>query len=162
MDAPDVGGVRRLPGDVVMLNLQPITKAEADAFIEQHHRHHVPTVGWKFGIAVNDGENVVGVIVVGRPVARRIDDGYTAEVTRCCTDGTKNAASKLYAAAWRVARAMGYHRMITYTLNTEPGTSLRAAGWRVTHSTSGGTWSRTSRPRVDKHPLQSKFCWEVT
>jgi hypothetical protein len=144
----------------VALELQPITKKEADAYINQHHRHHRPTVGWKFGIAVNNGVEVVGVIVVGRPVARHLDDGYTVEVTRCCTNGTKNAASKLYAAAWRVARAMGYHRMITYTLNTEPGTSLRAAGWKTTHSVKGRSWSCPSRPRVDEHPLDGKLRWE--
>ena len=100
-------------------------------FVSEHHRHHLPSVGWKFGIAVNDGSEVVGVIVVGRPVARNADDGWTAEVTRCCTDGTKNAASMLYGAAWRAAKAMGYRKLITYTLDTEPGTSLRAAGWKA-------------------------------
>ena len=149
-------------GDEVSLEVQPIAFDEAVAFIEQHHRHHVPPVGWKFGIAVNDGENVVGVVTVGRPVARSLDDGLVLEVTRCCTDGAKNAASMLYAAAWRAARAMGYHRLITYTLaDTEPGTSLTAAGWRVIHSVPGRSWSCPSRPRVDKHPLQRKLCWEV-
>ena len=145
-----------------MLEVQPITLAEAKVFIEEHHRHHKPPVGWKFGLAVNDGEKVVGVVTVGRPVARRLDDGWTLEVTRCCTDGTKNVASMLYAAAWRAARAMGYTRLITYTLaDDEPGTSLTAAGWRVVHSTPGRSWSVPSRPRVDKHPLQRRLCWEV-
>ena len=143
------------------LELQPITKAEADVFVSEHHRHHLPSVGWKFGIAVNDGSEVVGVIVVGRPVARNADDGWTAEVTRCCTDGTKNAASMLYGAAWRAAKAMGYRKLITYTLDTEPGTSLRAAGWKPIGQTAGGSWSTPSRPRVDKHPLQAKFKWQA-
>lgn len=143
------------------LALQPITKAEADAFIRTHHRHHKPSVGWKFGIAVNDGQQVVGVIVVGRPVARHLDDGTTLEVTRCCTDGTRNAASMLYGAAWRAAKALGYRRLITYTLDTEPGTTLRAAGWKLLYTTSGGSWSCPSRKRVDTHPLQRKLCWEA-
>jgi hypothetical protein len=112
-------------------------------------------------IAVNDGSTVVGVIVVGRPVARHLDNGLTLEVTRCCTDGTKNAASMLYGAAWRATKALGYQRLITYTLNTEPGTTLRAAGWKCLYETDGGSWSCPSRPRVDTHPLQKKLCWEA-
>jgi len=144
-----------------VLELQPITKAEADVFIRRHHRHHRPTVGWRFGIAVNNGREVVGVIVVGRPVARHLDNGWIAEVTRCCTNGTPHAASKLYAAAWRAARAMGYRRMITYVLKSERGTSLKAAGWKVLYETAGGSWSCPSRPRVDKHPLGQKTLWET-
>jgi hypothetical protein len=142
------------------LALQPITLAEANAYIVAHHRHHGPVVGWKFGLAVNDGAQVVGVITVGRPVARNLDDGYTVEVNRCCTDGTPHAASKLYAAAWRAARALGYRRLITYTLATEPGTSLVAAGWRIVGEVKGRNWSCPSRPRVDTHPLQDKLLWE--
>lgn len=144
-----------------MLDLQPISWKEAVAFIREHHRHHEPPQGWKFGIGVNDGENVVGIIVVGRPVARMLDDGYTAEVTRCCTDGTPHSASKLYGAAWRAARAMGYRRLVTYTLAEEAGTSLRAAGWKVIGETRGGTWDRRGRPRVDTHPIGQKTLWEA-
>ena len=143
------------------LELQPISFAEACEFIRVHHRHHIPPVGWKFGIAVNDGEKVVGVITVGRPVARRLDDGWTLEVNRCCTDGTKDACSKLYAAAWRAARAMGYKRLITYTLPEEGGASLRAAGWRELYTTRGGSWNVKSRPRVDKGPTCQKTLWEA-
>lgn len=143
----------------MMLNLQPITLAEANAFIKEHHRHHPPVVGWKFGIGANDGDNVVGVVIVGRPVARHFDDGLTLEVTRCCTDGTRNAASLLYGAAWRASKALGYQKLITYTLASEPGTSLKAAGWTVLHEVKGRSWSCPSRPRVDKHPLQHKLCW---
>lgn len=145
-----------------MLSLQPITQREAFRFIEQHHRHHRPPQGAKFTIAVNDGEKVVGVVVVGRPVARLLDDTWTAEVTRLCTDGTKNASSKLYSAAWRAARAMGYRRLITYTLATEPGTSLLASNWRLVGQAGGGTWSRKARPRIDTHPLGQKLLWEAS
>ena len=145
------------------LEIQPITFDEACQFIDKHHSTHDAPQGWKFGCAVNDGENVVGVVTVGRPVARHYQDGYTLEVTRCCTDGTKNAASKLYAAAWRAARALGYRRLITYTINElEDGTCLNAAGWEVVHERAGGdSWDRPSRPRVTTHPEGQKTLWEV-
>lgn len=113
-----------------MLDICPVSLAEANAFVAEHHRHHKPVVGHKFSIGCTDGEKIVGVAIVGRPVARYLDDGWTLEVNRCCTDGTRNACSILYAAAWRAARAMGYHKLITYILDTEPGTSLKAAGWK--------------------------------
>jgi hypothetical protein len=144
-----------------MLELQPITYQEACTFIEQHHRHHLAPQGWKFGIAVNNGGGVVGVVTVGRPVSRVLDNDWTLEVTRCCTDGTKNAASMLYGAAWRASKAIGYKRLITYTLLGEPGTSLRAAGWRELYVTEGGTWNCASRARVDKHPTGQKRLWEA-
>lgn len=144
------------------LELQPVSFGAACKFIALNHRHHLPPQGWKFGIAVNDGEKIVGVITVGRPVARHLDDHWTLEVTRCCTDGTKNAASMLYAAAWRACKALGYKRLITYTLITEPGTSLKAAGWKTLYTTAGGSWSCASRPRVDKAPTCQKALWEAT
>ena len=143
------------------LSLQPIDYGEACAFIDEHHRHHLHPQGWKFGIGVNNGAKVVGVVTVGRPVARMLDNGTTLELTRCCTDGTKNAASMLYGAAWRATKALGYSRLVTYTLIEEPGTSLRAAGWREVGSTSGGSWNREGRPRVDLHPTGQKRLWEA-
>lgn len=143
-----------------MLELQPISFEEACEFVRLHHRHHIPPVGSKFCVAVNDGEKVVGVAIVGRPVARMSDNGWTLEVTRCCTDGMKNACSMLYSACWRAARALGYRRLITYTLATESGVSLEAAGWRVVGEVRGASWSRLCRPRVDKHPTLDKLCWE--
>ena len=145
----------------MQLELQPVTLAEANRFVEEHHSHHGRVVGHKFAIGVNDGEKVVGVVIVGRPVSRMLDDGWTAEVTRCCTDGTKHTASKLYAAAWRAARAMGYRRLITYTLEREPGTSLVAAGWKCVGKAGGGRWHRKTRPRVDTHPTGQKRLWEA-
>jgi hypothetical protein len=96
-----------------------------------------------------------------KAVARRLDDGATLEVTRCCTDGTRNAASMLYGAAQRAAFALGYQRLVTYTLTTEPGTSLRAAGWKVIGQTPGRSWSCPSRPREDKHTLHPRLRWEA-
>ena len=143
------------------LELTPTSLPESKAFVRKHHRHHKPPVGHKFSIAASDGGKVVGVIMVGRPVARRLDNGWTLEVNRCCTDGTRNACSFLYAAAWRAAKAMGYKRLVTYTLHEEGGASLRAAGWKVLYSTPGRSWSRESRPRVDTHPLGQKLLWEA-
>lgn len=144
------------------LDLQPVTLAEARAFVAEHHRHHPAPLGGKFAIGITDGETVLGVVIVGRPVARALDDGWTAEVTRCCViDGVPGGCSKLYAAAWRAARAMGYRRLGTYTLASEPGTSLVAAGWSPVGEVRGRSWSRPSRPRVDRHPTQAKIRWEV-
>jgi len=145
-----------------MLELQPITYREACEFIRLHHSHHLPPQGWKFGIGVNDGEEVVGVVTVGRPVARGLDDGWTLEVTRNCTNGTPHVASKLYAAAWRAAKALGYKRLVTYTLKKEKGTSLKAAGWKSLYETSGGTWNCKSRPRVQRAPTGQKTLWQPT
>ena len=146
-----------------MLQLTPITLAEANAFVEQHHRHHKPVVGHKFCMAVSDSESVRGVAIVGRPVSRHLDDGWTLEVNRCCTDGAKNAPSLLYGAAWRATKALGYKRLITYTMAHEGGASLRASGWKLIGERGGGSWSRptSSRPRVDTHPLQQKLLWEA-
>lgn len=145
------------------LEIQPITFDEACDFIRDHHETHDEPPHWKFGCGVNDGEAVVGVVVVNRPVARQFCDGLTLEVTRCCTDSTKNAASKLYAAAWRAARALGYRRLITYTLtDQEDGTCLRAAGWEVIHERAGGgSWDRPGRPRYTSAPEGQKTLWEA-
>ncbi|GEA16338.1 hypothetical protein E308F_25840 [Moorella sp. E308F] len=145
------------------LIIVPCTLDEANAFIKQYHRHHGPVKGHKFSIAVADEKNNIrGVAIIGRPVSRVLDDGWTLGVRRLATDGCKNACSALYAAAWRATRAMGYRRLVTYILTTEPGTSLRAAGWRCVGQAGGGSWNRPSRPRVDKHPLQQKLRWEVS
>jgi len=110
---------------------------------------------------VSNGTDVVGVVTVGRPVARGFDNGWTLEVTRNCTDGTKNAASMLYGAAARAAKALGYKRLITYTLISEKGTSLKASGWREIWKTQGGSWDTPTRPRVDKAPTEQKMLWEA-
>lgn len=131
--------------------ITPCTREEANAFVEQHHRHRGRVAGHIFALAASVAERVVGVAIVGRPVARQLQDGFTAEVTRLCTDGTRNACSFLYAASWRAARALGYRRLGTYTLEDEGGASLRAAGWRVVGSTRAESWSRAPRPRVDRY-----------
>jgi len=140
----------------------PIDFDEACAFVRQHHRHHIPPIGHKFSVACADETGAVrGVAICGRPVARGLDDGWTLEVLRVATDGLKNACSALYAACWRATRALGFRRLITYTLDSEPGTSLVAAGWRKVGEVRGRSWNTPSRPRVDKHPTQGKIRWEA-
>lgn len=144
------------------LTVIPCELAEANAFVRRYHRHHPPAVGHRFSIAVADEAGEVrGVAIIGRPVARGLDDGFTAEVSRVATDGAQNACSALYGAAWRACRAMGYRRLVTYTLASEPGTSLRAAGWRAVAEVRGKSWHTPKRPRVDKHPTQNKIRWEA-
>ena len=146
------------------LELCPLTFAEAATFVTNHHRHHPPPTGHKFSIGICCGDVIVGAVMVGRPVARHYDDGWTLEVNRTCTDGTPNANSMLYGAAWRAARAMGYRRLITYTRADESGSSLRAAGWKiVAQRPARAGWNTTGRPRVDttEHGLQ-RTLWEAS
>ena len=112
-----------------MLRLKPISLRDANEYVRQHHRHHKPVAGHKFSIGCEADGELVGVIIAGRPVSRYLDDGFTLEVTRLCTNGAKNACSFLYGAVARAAAAMGYKRVITYTLESENGASLRASGW---------------------------------
>jgi hypothetical protein len=142
------------------MTVERIGLDEANAFVSALHRHHKPVVGHLFSIGAALDDKIVGVAIVGRPVSRHRDDGVTAEVTRLCTDGTKNACSFLYGAAARAAFALGFKRIGTYILASEPGVSLTAAGWRLIGERGGGSWSVPSRPRVDKHPLQKKMLFE--
>lgn len=143
------------------LAVVPVTLREARVWVDRMHRHHRAPVGGLFAVAAGRGSEIVGVAIVGRPVARGSQDGWTAEVLRLAADGSRNVCSLLYAASWRAARAMGYRRLITYTLATEPGTSLRAAGWRVVGNVQARSWDCPSRPRVDLYPLQEKLRWEA-
>ena len=138
----------------------PISYREACAYVDANHRHHRRPQGHKYSIGVSDGNKVVGVIMVGRPVSRHMDDGRTLEVTRCCVDETyKNTCSFLYARAAKVAKDLGYARIITYTLADEPGSSLRGAGFHCTGESNGGSWSSRNRKRIDRHPLGKKRVW---
>lgn len=148
------------------MELTPIVFSEAKAFVTEHHRHNVGPQGHKYSIGLSDGGNLIGVCMVGRPIARHNDDGMTLEVTRnCVLEGFPSACSMLYAAAWRVARNLGYQRLITYTLITEPGTSLKAAGWKIIGQTEASKkgWSVPSRPRSmpERYPTGQKNIWEI-
>ena len=129
------------------MRLKPITLKQGKDFVEAHHRHNKPHTGHKFSIGLIDSDNeLIGVISVGRPSARMLDDGFTAEVSRSCTLGHKNANSMLYGAAWRACKAMGYTRCVTYTQHDESGASLRAAGWTVDkHLKARKSWAESSK-----------------
>ncbi|MEY8500559.1 XF1762 family protein [Enterococcus avium] len=132
---------------------------EAKEYIKENHRHHKPPQGDIFRVAALENEKIVGVVMVGRPVSRMLDDGFTCEVTRLCTDGTTNACSFLYSRAARIAKEMGFKKIITYILETEPGTSLKASGWTNEGEAGGGSWDKPSRKRTDKAPTCKKQRW---
>ena len=150
-----------------MLHIIPVTFRQAKEFIALHHRHNKPPVGWKFGVGLRAGDDIVGVATAGRPVARHYDDGLTLEVNRTCTNGTPNANSMLYGAVWRAAKAMGYLRCITYTKADETGASLRAAGWvKVKELDARKGWADSSVALKEKRdPVGNggvqRVLWEV-
>lgn len=146
------------------MEVTPINLKEANAFVAKLHRHHKPVPGCKFCVAVSNNGQVVGIAIVGRPVSRHLDDGWTLEVNRCCTDGTRNACSMLYGSSWKVAKALGYKRLITYTLPEEGGASLRGAGWTLIGHRGGGNWNSATRPRVDTAEILrgQKLLWEAS
>lgn len=135
----------------------PITLAQAQSFVGKLHRHHKAPVGHRFSIGCQKNGELVGVVVVGRPVARKTDQYGIAEVTRLCTDGTKNACSFLYSLAARIAREMGFKRIQTFILPTESGVSLKAAGWEFDGITHSGTWQ--TRKRRNDQPTEQKQRW---
>lgn len=140
------------------MEIRPITFREACDFVNKEHRHHRPTVGCKFAIGCYKAEQLVGVAICGRPVSRRLDDGRTVEINRVATDGTKNACSMLYGACCRIAREMGYKRAITYILQSEPGTSLKASSF-VCEGEAGGTHWTGKRDRGQQIPAEMKTRW---
>lgn len=149
------------------LQAVPITITEANVFVANFHRHNKPTVGGKFAVGASDGERLVGVAIVGRPIARQLQDGWTLEVTRTCTieDAPKNTNSFLYGCCWRAAKALGWKKLITYTLQSESGASLRGAGWKVVAEVDAHDgWKRSEPGQVREwQPVygQAKLRWEA-
>lgn len=132
-----------------MLKAACLSLKEANDYVAKYHRHHDPVHRDKFRVGCAVDGRLCGVANVGRPVSRNLDDGKTLEVLRLCTDGTKNACSFLYSRCARIARELGYERIITYILETETGDSLKASGWVLDEANcGGGSWSRPSRPRL--------------
>jgi len=154
-------------GNSVTLTAVPLDLAEANEFVTNFHRHNRPVIGARFSIGASDGIRLVGVAICGRPISRHQQaEGATAEVTRCCVlgDAPKGSCSFLYAACWRAWRAMGGQRMITYTLQSESGASMRGAGWKVLHELQGATGKAwTTRPGREWQSVsgQAKICWEI-
>ena len=147
------------------LSLMPITIKSANEFVAKHHRHNKPTQGGKFALGAVYNNELIGVAIVGRPVARMMDDGFTAEVTRLCVsdEAPKNTCSFLYGRCWRVWQQMGGTRMLTYTLQSEPGSSLLGAGWKIVGKLKPRSgWSSSSRTREYQEVYgQAKLRWEV-
>ena len=143
-----------------MMKIVPVTMKQANEFVLSHHRHHGKVRGCKFCIGAVDGDGVLhGAAIVSRPVSRYLDDGRTAEITRLCTDGYRNACSFLYGACARIARQMGYDTILKYILESEDGTSLRASGWTDKGICGGRNWNVPSRPRADSQNSGRKRCY---
>lgn len=155
-------GVFRLDFNI---ELRPIERDQARAFVDRHHAHNKAPVSWRFGAGIWNGRQLIGVVMVGRPVARMIDGVTTVEVNRLCLrrdvprELRWNACSQAYGWAAREAKRRGFRKIITYTLESEPGTTLKAAGWIPEARTRGGTWNRPSRGRADVAPICPKIRW---
>jgi hypothetical protein len=144
-----------------MLTIGHIELKAANAYVTEHHRHHRAVRGHRFSLACYENGRLCGVAIVGRPRSRHINQCMTVEVLRLCTDGTKNACSKLYGACRRAAKALGYHRLITYILEGEDGKSLSASGFTYCYTSKGGSWNQPGRPRTDKAPVCLKHLYEI-
>lgn len=138
----------------------PLTISQANKFINDKHRHHKPVTGHRFSIGCVKSGEIIGVCVVGRPVARNTSQYMVAEVTRLCTDGSKNACSFLYGAAARIAKEMGFESIQTFTLPEEGGVSLVASGWEMVAISAGGDWNSSShKNRRTDQPQGEKCKW---
>ena len=141
----------------------PISLREANEFVANFHRHSKPVTCARWSIGASYSDRLVGVAIAGQPVARLLCDGVTLEVLRNCVspEAPKNTCSFLYGRAWRIWQQMGGQRVVTYTLQTESGASLKGAGWKIggiTHASNG--W--LNRPGREWQPIygQTKFRWE--
>lgn len=141
------------------LTIRPYHLKEASAYVAEHHRHNIPPVGGKFSVACYDNNRLCGVAICGQPIARKIDDGSTLEIYRVCTDGTHNACSKLYGACTRIAWDMGYSRLITYTLESETGASLKAANFVCEGVAGGKEWTGKRNRDYYIAPKEMKKRW---
>lgn len=130
------------------MKIIPVSLKDANIFIAQHHRHHTAVQGHKFSIGLSCNNELKGVAICGRPVSRHLDNGLILEVTRLCTNGGKNICSKLYSTAAKIAKLMGFEKIITYTINTEKGISLKASGWECEAVNVGGYYWNSSKSRV--------------
>lgn len=140
------------------MEIRPITLKEASNFINSYHRHHKATVGHKFSVGLYEGDKLIGCAVCGRPVSRFLDDGLTCEINRLCTDGTRNACSMLYGACCRIAKEMGYRKIITYILKSEDGASLKASNFICDGEAGGTHWTGERNKRQDI-PNEMKTRW---
>jgi hypothetical protein len=156
-----------MAAEVDLLTVVPMTIARAKTVCARWHRHNKAPQSGLFAVGANSGDELVGIAIVGRPSARALQDGVTCEITRVATNGCRNACSLLYGACCRAARALGYKRIVTYTLQSESGVSLRASGFQEdARLDARPTWSTQSRPRVqtnlfgeEQRPSGPKIRW---
>lgn len=144
------------------MTIVPLTLKQANDLVARLHRHHKPAQGHRFSLGCETEKGLVGAVIVGRPVSREINQYRVAEVTRLVTDGTPNACSMLYQAAARTAKEMGFHKIQTYILESESGTSLKASGWKYEATTSGGDWNNSKAnagTRRTDQPMSPKQRW---
>lgn len=144
------------------MRLVPVNRDQANAYIKAHHRHSKAVQGYRFAVGLAVDDQLRGVAVAGRPVARALDDGRTIEILRVCTDGIRNGCTRLYGACCRAAAALGYHVAVTYTLEAEGGASLRAAGFRPVAQVRDRQWGCESRPREQRELIGDRIRWERT
>ena len=144
---------------MAMLEIRPMHLKAAKEFVQKYHRHNIPPVGGKFAVSCYDSDRLCGVAICGRPTARHSDNGFTLEIYRNCTDGTYNACSKLYGACCHVAKAMGYQRVVTYTLESENGASLKASGFCYEGQAGGIAWTGERKRSYYVSPEEMKNRW---
>jgi len=142
------------------LELIPVNLDDANDYVLRLHRHSKPTIGHKFAVGISDGKQLRGVAISGRPVSKALQDGRTIEILRVCTDGIRNGCTRLYGASCRAAAALGYLLAITYTLESEGGASLRAAGFKPVATVKERQWGCPSRPREERDLIGDKIRWE--
>lgn len=143
------------------LTIKPTHIKDAKEFVSQYHRHNIPPVGGKFAISCYGDDRLCGVAICGRPVAQKLDNGITLEIYRNCTDGTYNACSKLYGACCQIARIMGYKKVITYSLKSENGASLKAANFIWRGEAGGIAWTGDRKRNYYISPEEMKNKWEM-
>ena len=144
-----------------MLKIKPITIKNAKEFVKQHHRHNIPPIGGQFAISCYSDDTLCGVAICGHPVARKLCDGGTLEIYRCCTDGTRNTCTKLYGAVLRIAKNMGYNRVITYTLQSENGAPLKASNFTFEGEAGGLQWTGERKRNYYVAPEEMKNRWAI-
>ena len=145
------------------MRIKPCTLKEANEYVSIYHRHHKPSVGHKFSVkVVDDNDHIHGVAICGRPVSRYLDNGEILEINRVCTDGTYNACSMLYGACARIAKSMGYRKIITYILLSENGASLKASNFICEGEAGGEMWTGNRSGRDNGVPKERKTRWSIT
>ena len=142
--------------------LKPTTLKSANEFLKKYHRHSAPVTGGRFAIMAELNGKIIGVGIAGRPISRHLDNGLTAEITRVCTDGTPNANSFIYGRMKRILQSMGYKKIITYTLASESGASLRAINAKIERTTKAEEWDRKARRRNSQAIYsEPKYRWAI-